>query len=232
MIPKAYDDFIVVEGGMKRVSTLIPSIDRVVEFHTNRLLDIRDIGIEVIPLLNVKLSDGTETCIFAHDYTIGTMELYPVDFHNDDELYRLDPYTVGSLLMYGDYDDEYINLPSYFSYVNSYLLDRNGWEMGQKLGTGGKVYFAYKYSNYDLVRWTDFFRNVKCRVMEGCEPVFPLEYATGTFRTRRQLLSGVFDVGYVREPFDNRLQISSIHEERLMAVHDILRSMKSEERRV
>lgn len=127
--------------------------------------------------------------------------------------------------MYGDYTDEYVNLPNYFTYVISYLLNRNGWELGEKLGTGGKVYFSYKYSYSELVRWVDFFHNQKCRLMDGCEPVFPMEYATGTLRTRRQLLSGIFDVGFTSEPFYNRLQIQSPHEDRIMAVRDILRSM-------
>ena len=163
-------------------------------------------------ILDSFIFDEVKPCVIGHSQSIA------------DRLKR-DPYIVGALITYGDWDVPYINLPSYRPeiceyFTNSYMVDVS------KL-SGSKVLFKWRgIESEELVTWDRFLPYPCYTVSHRLDhEMFPLEYINASIRDRMQFIRGIFDVGWDEQTFPDRIGIAHWEEFRLKEVQKILWSM-------
>ena len=133
-----------------------------------------------------------------------------------------DPYMTGALLIHGNYELDYINLPLDRAGANPYFSHKYQVVFGRILGPN-TVGFQYIGSPGDsLITWDEFFPHYSIFCKKNGSEYFPLEYQRASINQRWQLIRGVFDVGYEKYFFPNTCAIANPHDSRLKDVQKIL----------
>lgn len=138
-----------------------------------------------------------------------------------------DPYVAGALLIYGDYDDPYINLPLDLRGADQLLAHKYNLNFASKLDNN-KVYFRWNGIDDDkCIRWNEFFHHRDIYANTKCfnSPLIPNEYLYAPVRDRQKFIMGVFDCGYKIDSSPDIVSISHLKEERLKLVQYILWSL-------
>lgn len=151
---------------------------------------------------------------------------YPINFcTGTNRTLNPDPYVAGALLLYGDTNDEYLNLPYYLNGINDVLSNKYSIEYASDyIDSEGKVYFKYTgdHRNNRIV-WKDFFNE---DINNNKDQIIPLKYFYSSIKDRIQLIRGIFDIGYNPELFrNNTIGIVSNDENKLKLVQQILWSL-------
>lgn len=136
-----------------------------------------------------------------------------------------DPYIAGALLIYGNYDDEYINLPLDRPATNAFLAHKYQLNFADKL-SDNTVYFTYNGApRNQILRWWDFFPLYTFRARNKNYPIIPMEYRRASLNDRWQFIRGVFDTGFDEYFFPDNCAIAHHDEEKLKAVQEVLWSL-------
>ena len=149
----------------------------------------------------------------------GVFYLYEVEFDRKritEPLYP-DPYVVGAFFMYGDYSDEYLNLPMGRYEANNNISHKYNIDYFPTIGNG-KVYFQWKGKNTDhRITWKEFFSKYDFYAKDKCgvQPPIPLDYMFGWKNDRVQFIRGAFDLGYHPELNPDRVAVNHWSKERL-----------------
>lgn len=242
---------IISSRGIIDISDLFPG-DYVVEYKTGKkvrvlntvkreLQDVYKVTYTDGRTMNILLSDriftGTKimNLIATKKEYFTNIKCYPVDLkflqYNSLRSLMPDPYITGALLMYGDYDKEYINLPIDLNGADEYLKDRYVLKLPDDAPLDHKNlvnYFTQYRGNTDSrPTWKEFFPHYDFYLQNRRidSPLFPREYVMSDIRTRVQFIMGVFDVGYNRKAFPDRITIQNKHEYRLKEFQKVLWSL-------
>lgn len=140
-----------------------------------------------------------------------------------------DPYITGALLIYGDVNDPYLNLPSDCIEVNNLFAHKYQLTYGGTISAEGKSYFRYIGDGINkLITWEKFFENYTFSANQETyedPPLIPLEYQRASITDRLKFIRGVFDVGYNKSIFVGNCGITHTSEEKLLEVQKILWSL-------
>ncbi len=235
---------VLTTNGIKNVSDVLIA-DQLYEYRTGELLDI--IQTKKVLRTNcylITFHDGRSEWylendqIFLGDRIINvcellkqsfpiSIEMYPIDYKKIMTPLFPDPYIAGALLMYGDFDDLYINLPLNRDKVNDHLFHKYNLIFGDKLNKN-RVYFkSDRNGKEDLITWKEFFPNYKMypTSKDINDPIIPIEYQLASINDRWKFIRGVFDLGYDQINFPDTIGISNKHEFRLKEIQKILWSL-------
>lgn len=138
-----------------------------------------------------------------------------------------DPCVAGALLTFGYYDDKYINLPSYSEKINNLFSHRYNVDYALKLGENGRVYFTFKGGDGACITWDEMFPryNMYAVSKHFASPVIPDEYTHASIFDRWKYVRGVFDIGYDRDLFPDKIVCMNESENRLKYLQKMLWSL-------
>jgi len=210
--------------------------DTVYEYGTGNPIEVRSIDTVTFDSgVKITFSDGREDVygcceyipvgVYKHAKDIpedgieGAFFLYEVEFDRKritEPLYP-DPYVAGALLMYGDYNDPYLNLPSGRYEVNNNLSHTYNIEYFPTIGTG-KLYFQWKGKDTDhRITWDEFFPGYNFFAKTHCiaSTPIPLEYMFAWKKDRVQFIRGAFDIGYRKDLTPDQVSVNHWSKERL-----------------
>lgn len=127
------------------------------------------------------------------------IDFYPVKYrHILRENINPDPYITGTLITYGDLDNQYVNLPLGLVRANSYFSHKYLVDYGMKMEKN-LVFFSFIHSK-EIITWKDFFFDkLKDETLKYHHIPFYMKRAT--VEDRWQYVRGVFDVGYSEDIF-------------------------------
>lgn len=219
---------VLTNRGIIPAKDVLPG-DFLYEYGTSKPLEITYIDIaHDRKMYDVRYTDGRvekiseDENIYFNDKLYGPEEFTREMFDNVKPIKRFvtdygklyqdldpDPYTAGALLIYGDLDDPYINLPAdraeaddvlIYKYHLTYATDTNST----------KKYYSYIGSE-EKIKWVDFFKGYtffsKTHILD--DPIIPDEYMYAGVADRLQFISGAFDVGY--SPLVTPDTVSMVH---------------------
>ena len=157
------------------------------------------------------------------------IRLFPLIFLPDKVSRPLypDPYVAGALFIYGNYDDEYLNLPLDRYQVNNNFSHGYNVEYFPLLGKN-TVYFQWKGKDTDhRITWKEFFPCYEffAKNKDTSMPPIPDDYMYSTYKDRVQFIRGVFDLGYMKSDSPDYASINHWSKERLELVQRMLWSM-------
>lgn len=226
------DGLVMTTSGPKNISSITPYVDELIEYKTNRSLKVLNIKCEELKIFKITYANGIEQ-IVPSKYPIHNKKyvvpLYPVQFNKSIKKLEPDPYVVGGLLTYGDFNDIYMNLPEVNNKFNTYLLNKY-YIQEAGIDHKDKIYYRHTLNDFydEYVTWKEFLGDLKSKLIHknmNYPDIFPNEYIYSDIRDRYHLLSGAFDLGYDREFFDNRTGIKCKNKHRIKAIQYILRSI-------
>lgn len=138
-----------------------------------------------------------------------------------------DPYITGALLINGNYDSPYINLPDDRHSADQLFAHKYNLDFADKIGDGYNYYSFDGDDKSNMITWKDFFKNHDCYVTTGkiTSPIIPSKYEFSDIGNRKKLIRGIFDVGYDPDLFPDSICITNKDEERLKVVQRILWSL-------
>lgn len=138
-----------------------------------------------------------------------------------------DPYIAGALLINGNYDSPYINLPDDRHSADQLFAHKYNLDFADKIGDGYNYYSFNGDDKCNMITWKEFFKNIDCYATTGkvTSPIIPTKYEFSDIGNRKKLIRGIFDVGYDQEIFPDSICITNRNEERLKVVQRILWSL-------
>ena len=241
---------VLTQKGVKAIQD-VDIGDIVFEYKTSRPLKVYDIKrYRVQPVYEVTYTDRRKEFYSIQDYIytgysiiplirllrypnetkLGVIKMHQTDFELPDMIrdeLTLDPYIVGALLMHGDIDDEYVNLPMDRDAADNFFSHKYSLNFGNRIGSN-KVYYKYNGDTPEsLITWKEFFKGMNCYVVtkDARSPFIPDEYKYGTLNDRWQFVRGAFDIGYHEKVFPDHIGINSFSEYRLKELQSILWSL-------
>lgn len=126
----------------------------------------------------------------------GEIKQQPIDYNMNKIVPPLepDPYAAGALIMHGNMNSKYINLPWLGVETNSYFLNKykliHGYEKN-----GYVSFFTYKGDISDKrIEWTEFFPRYSLMNISD-------EYKRASIEDRWKFVRGAFDIGYNTKTF-------------------------------
>ena len=139
--------------------------DIVYEYNTGRPYEVLDIVEEDRMMHRAKYNDGR-----IMYYSEGELDILR-SIQPSQECVRFgkrianplqtDAYTAGAFLVYGDRNDEYMNLPFDISCVNIHFGNLYNIEFDNTIPVNGKRYYRFKGSPEGTrIKWTEFFPNL------------------------------------------------------------------------
>lgn len=135
-----------------------------------------------------------------------------------------DPYIAGALLIHGNFDHEWANLPLDRSAANPAMAHKYHLNFAN-LTRPNTVFFRFNGSPPEsIITWKEFFP--KYPTLFSNELFFiPDEYMRASINDRWQFIRGAFDVGYNRHFFPESCSAAAIYEIRLQELQKMLWSL-------
>lgn len=206
---------VLTNRGIIPAKSVLPG-DFLYEYGTSKPLQIKYIDLEHDEkMFDVRYTDGRvekvseNEKIYFNDKLYPPIELtggtlnniipikrFPTDYGKLYENLDPDPYVAGALLIYGDLDDPYINLPKDRTEVDETLMYK--YHLSYALEADSKKkYYTFIGSN-EKIKWSNFFKGYRFFAVSHLmdDPVIPSEYEYSAISDRMQFLRGVFDIGY------------------------------------
>ena len=235
---------VLTTNGIKNIDSLNFG-DKLYEYKTNNLLEV--VKVRRYPISQsifiVKYSDGRKFIYGPNDLIFNGYRIikfedlfdninrsspiiqYPIDYKKLLNPLDPDPYVAGALLLYGNFDIPFINLPISKSKADNLFFNKYNMVFGENI-RGGVVYFKYEHTD-ELIRWDDFFKRYKVYVngKHIDDPLIPEEYIYSSINDRWQFIRGVFDLGYNEKDFADRIGIASNYKYKLKEIQKILWSL-------
>lgn len=231
---------VLTTSGIKYDKDLIPG-DELIEYGSNRTLVVRDVHIQgPHDIWEFQYTDGrrqyvnvrhkifnganiiSPISVMTSGYSnIDILKQYPIRFaENVKGKLEPDPYVAGALIVYGDHNDEFINLPIDMDKANSHIAHKYGLDYASKLGKN-KAYFCWEgYPDGEAITWKEFFGDI--HIKKG---YIPNKYRFTSLKDRVHFIQGVFDCGYDHTVFPNSTGIVGENEEMLKQVQWMLWSI-------
>ncbi len=222
--------------------------DKVYDYITNSWVEIKDIEYKPFArLFVVTFNDGRTQYVTDNEMIrIGDHSKFPYvmnefDFNgNEVNLHAIDfytkirnkldpnPYIAGALIIYGDYEREYINLPSEcFDAINAICNEYHyTYDLDPK--DSSRILFRYDSDfTLDYITWNEFFNQYEffARNKNIDDPAIPREYMYGSIDDRVQFIRGAFDAGYIRKDSPDSVALNHWSYERLEWLQWILWSL-------
>lgn len=181
---------VITTTGIKDIIDVCPG-DELYEYGTCKKLMVKEIVKIKSPMVNVFYSDGRvqhmteeESDLLSMETPIKLCEFEPNKIVTPE---KVDPYTQGALLVYGNQSDKYLNFgPGINPKVRGYI-----WDMYKIRPSveDGKTYF-YSQSG-EKVTWKEFFGswNYHNKLFTS------IYYNTMSMKDRWKFIRGVFDAG-------------------------------------
>lgn len=153
------------------------------------------------------------------------IEQYSVGFGTNKVIAPLDPdpYVAGALLGYGDFHDEYMNLPNKKDAIIDGISNKYNIDCIQEV-EDGPVYFVYK-GEEEKIKWIDFFGKYEFILNTVNGPLFPKEYIYARFEDRVQFIRGLFDFGYSKTVTPDTVSLTMNDDLKIKLVQKILWSL-------
>lgn len=207
--------YVLTQRGIIPAEDVLPG-DFLYEYGTNKLIQIHAISrLDNQRIYDVRYTDGRvekvgeDEKVFFNNKIYSPFELtggilnniipihrYVCDY---DKLYEgldPDPYVTGALFIYGDLNDEYINLPADRDEADAVLLHKYNITYANETHPT-KKYYTYVGSD-EKIKWIDFYKDYdflnKTHVIGT--PYIPDEYVYASPADRIQFITGAFDIGY------------------------------------
>lgn len=242
-----HDVKVLTTKGPRCIRDLTPG-DMLYEYWTSQLLEVQEVVKSKIQMIwNIRYNDGrvtfgtASTPIVYGDRIIPLIEAarmgkfppidtFAVEYHKEQITEPLfpDAYSTGALLLYGDYDDEYINLPiDGICEPNNFIRFMYNSEIAQVLGKD-RIYFSWKHTSEEkCITWKEFFPKYKMFVTsrDSLTPIIPIEYMEASILDRRKLIRGIFDAGFSKNVTPDCVATLNSSEFRLKEVQKILWSL-------
>lgn len=245
---------VITSNGVKPIEEVNIG-DKVYEYKTSKLLEVRGIQCESAPVDVVVYSDGRSgmylrnSLIFNGYAVVNLCDIYegriskkaniiqyPIEFNANKVVIPLDPspYLAGALLMYSDHTKEEISVPLYlnttYEMIVNMMNDANGLFTKNHLSDPiyPTVNFIYKGDLTETaVTWKDLFHGYKFdATTDTSDRIFPIEYERASIKDRLKFLRGIFDMGYIRNVFpDGVVGIVGNDSKALVEVQKILCSV-------
>lgn len=209
--------------------------DVVYEYKTGNEFSIENIiDSKIENIYRIKYNDGR--ILYSRESELSSYKNinttpHPMEYNKNKIINPLfpDPYIAGALLIYGDADDEYLNLPFDCDAVNNLFSHKYQLNYADRLSVTGKAYFRYNGNNGDdLITWKEFFPNnytFFAKYKNDEHPLIPLEYQRSSIKDRIQFIRGVFDCGYKKNVFPYNCGIIHWNESNLLEVQKMLWSI-------
>lgn len=161
---------------------------------------------------------------------LDTIQQYPVKFQNRGFIDTLkpDPYIAGALLIHGDFDDEYINLPMDRESADNHFAHRYNLDFSQMKVGKRRCYYQYNGApKSKAIKWVDFFKGHHIYATTKCreDPIISPCYTRASMTNRWKFIMGAFDIGYSKSIFPDTISISANDEYRLVLIQRMLCSM-------
>ena len=155
---------------------------------------------------------------------------YPIEYNSETLLDILmpDPYIAGALLIHGDFDDEYINLPLDKESADNHFAHRYNLDFSEMKVGKGKCYYQYNGApKGEAIKWVDFFKGHHIYATTKCmeDPIISPCYTRAPIKDRWKFIMGAFDIGYSKSIFPDSISISLKDEYRLVLIQRMLCSM-------
>ena len=209
--------------------------DKVYDYNTNSWIEVKDVIYKPITrLFKVNYSDGRMQYIADNEMNEFIscdieIKLHAIDFYTKiRNKLTPNPYIVGALLMYGDYNREYINIPSEYSDAINAICNEYHYTYELDPTDSSRVLFRYN-SDFTLeyITWNEFFKQYQffARNKNIDDPVFPKEYMYGSIEDRIQFIRGAFDAGYNKKDSPDNVSLNHWSYERLECFQWILWSL-------
>jgi hypothetical protein len=243
---------VLTDKGVVPIDTLVPG-EFVYEYHTGNLLEIKDIvDLDVDDVYEVEYSDHRKSYYQSKDYIylgnsvsrIGdffknkfSMKLeninsnftqFPLEYEKNRIRKQLvpDPYIAGALLIYGDLNLEFINLPSNMNIPTS-LLYKYNLDYGNTVDGNKNTFICLGDPYKREITWNKFFplSNFYAKTHNNNDPIIPNEYLLGNINDREQFIRGIFDIGCDFNVYKDFIAISHSEELMLNEVQKILWSL-------
>lgn len=241
---------VITDKGIKKISDLSYG-DILFEYETGRKLTFRNLVLSPNSqkLYEIKYSDGRSTIIGEDDlirlpkgilidifnisrcdlpttYDLHTFEGY---IENRKEM-KIDPYSAGIFLIYGDFTRQEVNLPKdLFLHIDEGFMFR----LGLKVDTYYKDHvFFNKGEGSNIVMWDELFgswidNNINSFLLTNniLDPIIPNEYMYGPSLVRKKMIRGIFDIGFNKESIFGNVNIAHHSEFYLEIVKRLLFSL-------
>ena len=214
--------------------------DEVINYGSSKLMKV--IALEQTinsPSYIVTYNDGRKVIFSESEYIftssgILTINEHPENFNiptcvfnNNYIILKTDPYALGGLFAYGDYNDEYINLPTYSYHIINHMCNKYNISTILAEGSIVKVYFTDIMGN--KIKWNDYLKNVfRCTYFEKIDTNFMIRnigriMTMSSLNIRRQFISGIFDASPYQYSGEN-IELHLEDECRLKVISNILNS--------
>lgn len=182
-----------------------------------------------------KMIPAIDKCLIRDRFDNSPVQLsiikqYPVEFIKDQLVDTLnpDPYIAGALLIHGDFDDEYINLPMDRESADNHFAHRYNLDFSEMKVGNNRCYYQYNGApKSEAIKWVDFFKGHRIYATTKCmeDPIIPFCYTRSSMTNRWKFIMGAFDIGYSQKLFPETVSISANDEYRLVLVQRMLCSM-------
>jgi hypothetical protein len=239
---------VLTNRGKLELKDVLPG-DYVFEYKTNNLLKV--IGVsdpEYSNIYRISYNDGRSQLVPCNGsiYTgsnivsmiekdnsiLEPISQYPICF-NTKVSAPLDPiaYLAGAFLIYGDYNDKYLNLPFELYGINSVFSNHYSvnYESTPVSGSNSKVYFIYNHNHkIEKIQWNQIFIDKVIGATTGgiSDIIIPDEYMKASIKERCKFIRGIFDMGYSPKLFsNNKVGVVNESHEKLLAVQEMLWSL-------
>jgi len=216
---------VLTQRGIVEYNDLLPG-DYVYEYGTSKRLEVQKV---ITPdhhihnsIYRVIFTDGRVRYFQENDMVFTGTSIVPIELvgrnpeivnikqhplhyrHRGEKPLDPDAYLAGAFIMFGSYDDKYINLPAYMTGINDVFAHKHSVEYADEPLTNNRVHFRYIGTDKPIT-WKKFFDCNKNYITtkDMRIPIIPDIYSRATYKNRIQFVRGVFDAGYNKELFDD-----------------------------
>lgn len=176
-----------------------------------------------------------DKCLIRNPYdnarvTPTVIKQFPVDFAKDIIIESLnpDPYIAGALLIHGNFDFDYINLPMDRESADNHFSHKYILDFSEIPTENGLCFYQYKgLDKSNAITWSSFFKFHRIYPVTRCmeDPIIPAYYRRASMSDRWKFVMGAFDIGYSKKLFPNSVSISAADEYRLILLQRMLCSL-------
>lgn len=238
--------YVYTQRGIIEINKAV-SGDTVIEYKTNRKLKVLDvIHTDSQNIYQVDYTDGRSEIYTENDLILDGKDIvkiidiltktkfneidqFPVEFKFRNIVPKLDPdpNVAGALIIHGNYDTPYLNLPVRRSGVDQLLSHKYHLDFCDMTDPELSFYAFNGADEKDRITWKEFFPNYDFYVTSRrtISPLIPVEYTQGSIIDRRKFIRGVFDIGYYPEFFPTTIGISNAVYGRLGEIQKMLWSL-------
>ena len=234
---------VYTQRGLIPIDEVVPT-DFVYEFNSGEQLQVLSTHKHLShKLLEITFDDGrmqivdSSNIIYNPRHLNGTKEIfdylphnkYPyiptkeLDFKIKLPIFGPSPYVAGAFLIYGDTDDQYVNMQYGHQPTTDWMMECN-LSASTTMDGWNKTYYANAFMPDKPLKWSNFIPNTTAEYHTVCKYI-PDAYFYGSIQDRWNLIRGIFDTGYDTYLFPDNVGILHWSESKLYEVKELLLSL-------